>query len=174
MKSIFCCACTEADASSAAAAAARTSDGLMFMLCAPFTRKKFAGSDLVCRLLLEKKKKFAGYDLVDVPRSTRWSPFTGAGSPASIALLRPVANPEFPYGPCSFHAEQAVDAARVDPEGLRRLHVERARMRQVDVEVVGHAGRSGGEHHHARAEEHRFRNAVRHEQDCLAGLLPDA
>src|SRR6185369_16208817 len=124
MKSIFCCACTEADASSAAAAAARTSDGLMFMLCAPFTRKKFAGSDLV-----------------DVPRSTRWNPFTGAGSPASIALLRPVANPEFPYGPCSFHAEQAVDAARVDPEGLRRLHVERARMRQVDVEVVGHAGR---------------------------------
>src|SRR3954469_19778652 len=44
----------------------------------------------------------------------------------------------------SFHPEQLVDAPGVDAERLVRLDVERARMRQVDLEVVGHPCRSGG------------------------------
>src|SRR5688572_33278157 len=74
----------------------------------------------------------------------------------------------------SFHPQQSIDPSRVLAETLVRFHVERARMRQVDLEIVGHAGRAGGEHHDTRAEEHRFRDAVRHEDDGLARLLPDA
>src|SRR5690606_4892179 len=74
----------------------------------------------------------------------------------------------------SLHAEQPVDAPRVRPEALVRLQVERARTRQLDLEVVRHARRTGGEDDDARAEEHRLGDAVRHEHDRLAGFLPDA
>ena len=65
----------------------------------------------------------------------------------------------------------ACRCARVyDAERLVRLHVERARMRQLDREVVGHARRPGGEDDDAGAEEDRLRDAVGDEQDRLAGL----
>ena len=41
-------------------------------------------------------------------------------------------------------------------------------MRQLDAEVVGHAGRPGGEDDHAGAEEHRLGDAVGDEHDRLA------
>src|SRR6266480_3456275 len=63
--------------------------------------------------------------------------------------------------PCGlFHAEQAVDPPRVVSELLVGLHVEAARMRQVDPEVVGHARRAGGQHDHPGAEKDRLGDAV--------------
>src|SRR6186713_676488 len=56
----------------------------------------------------------------------------------------------------SFHSEQLVDAPRVDAERLVRLDIERARMRQVDHEVVGHPRRAGGEDDDAADEEDRL------------------
>ncbi len=38
-----------------------------------------------------------------------------------------------------------------------RLHVERARMRQLDQEIVRHARRPGAQHDDARAEKHGLR-----------------
>jgi hypothetical protein len=46
-------------------------------------------------------------------------------------------------------------------------------MRQLDLEIVGHARRPGAEHDHAGAEEHRLRNAMGDEDDGLFGLFPD-
>src|SRR5689334_19656166 len=71
--------------------------------------------------------------------------------------------------PClSFHSEQAIDATGVLAEFLLRLHVEGARVRKVDLEVVGHAGRAGSQHHHPGSQEDRLGNPVRHEHDRLA------
>src|SRR5262249_30986362 len=56
--------------------------------------------------------------------------------------------------PWSLHSQQPVDAPRVLAERLVGLHFERARVRQLDAEVVGHARRAGGEHDHAGAEKH--------------------
>ena len=44
-----------------------------------------------------------------------------------------------------FHAEEFVDAPSVGAEALVGLHVQRARVRQLDFEVVRHPGGSGGE-----------------------------
>ena len=46
-------------------------------------------------------------------------------------------------------------------------------MRQLDIEIVGHAGRAGGQHDDPRAEEHRLADPVGHEHDRLARLAPD-
>src|SRR5262245_42414181 len=60
----------------------------------------------------------------------------------------------------SLHSQQALDAPGVFAEFFAGLHVEGARMRQLDAEIVGHARRSGGEHDHAAAEEHGLGDAV--------------
>src|SRR6185312_1831442 len=73
----------------------------------------------------------------------------------------------------SLHSEQLVDPSRVAAERLVRLQVERARVRQLDREVVGHPGRPGGEDDDARAEEDRLGDAVGDEEDRLARFLPD-
>src|SRR4051812_4615648 len=72
------------------------------------------------------------------------------------------------------HPEEAIDAPRVDAESLVRLDVEGARARQVDREIVGHAGRAGGENDDAAPEEHGLADPVGDEDDGLAALLPDA
>src|SRR6185295_1480936 len=73
----------------------------------------------------------------------------------------------------SLHSEQLVDPPRVAAERLVRLQVERARVRQLDREVVGHPGRPGGEDDDARAEKDRLGDAVGDEEDRLARFLPD-
>src|SRR5262245_23926199 len=72
------------------------------------------------------------------------------------------------------HSQQPVDAPGILSERLVGLHLERARMRQLDAEIVGHARRAGGEHDHAGAEKHRLGDAVGDEDDGLLRLLPDA
>ena len=46
-------------------------------------------------------------------------------------------------------------------------------MRQVDGEMVGHAGQSGGRHRDMGSKEHRFLDAMGHEHDGLAAFPPD-
>jgi hypothetical protein len=46
-------------------------------------------------------------------------------------------------------------------------------VRKLDREVIRHARRPRGQHHHAGAEKHRLADAVGHEHDGLPGLLPD-
>src|SRR5260370_6325674 len=70
--------------------------------------------------------------------------------------------------------QQPIDARGIFPERLARLHLQRARMRQLDAEIVGHARGAGGEHDDAGAEKHRLSYPVGDEDDGLLRLLPDA
>src|SRR5712691_3035912 len=72
------------------------------------------------------------------------------------------------------HSQQSIDTPRVLAEPLVGLHLEGARMRELDAEIVGHARRPRGEHDHARAEKHRLGDAVGDEDDGLLRFLPDA
>src|SRR3954449_8669806 len=74
----------------------------------------------------------------------------------------------------SVQPEQAIDPAGVLAEFLLRLDVKRARMGQIDQEIIRHARGPGGEHDDARAEKDRLADAVRDEHDGLLRLLPDA
>src|SRR6478752_7134911 len=73
-----------------------------------------------------------------------------------------------------FHPQQSVDAPGVLSEGLARFHLEGARMRQLDPEIVRHSRWPCGEHNHPGAEKHRLGDAVGHEQDGLFRFFPDA
>src|SRR5689334_11197667 len=90
-------------------------------------------------------------------RSTRapprpWRANSAVAASRMLARVRSGSRPFFMTGP-SFHPKELVDAARVFAEALVRLHVESARVRQVDLEVVGHARRARGQDDDARAEE---------------------
>src|SRR5882724_9151665 len=73
-----------------------------------------------------------------------------------------------------FHAEQTIDAAAVLAELLAGLDVERAWMRQVDAEIVGHTGGPSREHDNACSKKNRFADAMCHEYDGLFRFTPDA
>src|SRR5438034_718457 len=73
-----------------------------------------------------------------------------------------------------FHAEQTIDAAAVLAELLAGLDVERAWMRQVDAEIVVLTAGPARMADNACSKKNRFADAVRHEDDGLFCLAPDA
>jgi hypothetical protein len=54
------------------------------------------------------------------------------------------------------HPQQPVDAPAVLAERFAGLNVERARVRQRDLEIIGHPRRPRGQHDNAGAEEYRL------------------
>src|SRR6266446_7880009 len=74
----------------------------------------------------------------------------------------------------SLHPQQPIDTPGIFPEHLARLHLQRARMRQLDAEIVGHARGAGGEDDHTGAEKHRLSYPVGDKDNGFLRLLPDA
>src|SRR6266511_2404756 len=118
-------------------------------------------------------KSLAGSSAVGIAREDgRKRPYVARKIlPTVVARQRAFAHPT---SSVSLHPQQPVDAPRIFAELLVGLHVERARMRQLDAEIVGHPRWAGAQHDHASAEEHRLGDAVGDEHDGLLRLLPDA
>src|SRR3954454_16954479 len=71
-------------------------------------------------------------------------------------------------------AQKPIDPPGVFAELFTGLHLERARMGQLDAEVVRHPRRPGREHDHPGAEKHRLGDTVGDEDDGLFRFFPDA